>query len=152
MYEPTFERLSKLSNYPKYYQSLWKWFLVILRREEKQKQSIIADHLIQWCKSSALCYELTCDVQSNSNDGDDHVNICHEKNWNCMNSKCCQTTLIRQKRLISLIKGIESFDEYGQRIIYQHDFSSLIRTIHECDHCKCPKAILEHCQVPIYTY
>ena len=151
-YNPTFERLGMLSNYPKYYQSIWKRFLFIVRREDKQKQNIIADHLIQWCKSNALSYDLTFDVQSNQNDGDEQVNICGEKNLSCMNSKCSQTIMMKQKKLISLIKGIENFNEYGQRILYRHDFNSLIRTIHECDNCKCPKAILEHCQVPICKF
>ena len=102
IYRPTFERLSKLSIYPKYYQSIWKQFLVILRRSEKQKKSVIADHLIQWCKSNALSCELTFDVQSNPNDGDDQVNICDERNWACMNSKCSQTIMTRQKKLITL--------------------------------------------------
>ena len=149
MYRHTFERLSILSSYPKYYQNFWKRFQGLFGRVERQKQSIIADHLIQWCKSDALSSDLILDVQSNQNESDDHIDICDSKNGACINFKCIQTITKQQKKLIAIIKGIESFNEYGQRVLYRHDFISLMKTIHECDHCKCPKAALEHCQVSI---
>ena len=85
MYRPTFTRLSTLSNYPKYYQLYWKEILGIFKREERQKPCIVALHLIQWCKSTALSSELMLDVQLEQNEFDHRETIKDAEKWGCNN-------------------------------------------------------------------
>ena len=152
MYRPTFTRLSTLSNYPKYYQLYWKKILGMFKREERQKPCIVALHLIQWCKNTALSSELMLDVQLETNESDRSENTNDAEKRGCNNRSCFSTVEMKQKKLKEYVVEFGNHDRNGQRILYQHDFNGLIRKIHECDNCRCPKTVLENCQVSLNAY
>ena len=142
MYKPTFDHLCTLSSYPKYFESLKKRLMATIGKGTNPEPCIAVDHLISWCEDDSLASDLTVDIQLDKDEIHQHEPS--EKDlYNqdiCLNPRCVQSRKIRQNKLRELIK------ELGQRrngVLYREDFNSLIRKIHECDTCRCPKTILD---------
>ena len=146
MYKPTFDHLCTLSSYPKYFESIKKRLMSCIGKGTIPKPCIAVDHLIAWCEDESLASELTVDIQLDQDEIHHHESSGNEQNKQdiCLNPRCVQTRKVRQQKLREVIT------ELGKRkhgFLYQEDFNALIRRIHECDTCRCPKTVLSLAKV-----
>ena len=153
MYKLTFEQLCTLSEYPNYWQSIRKLMLVWTRREKLQRAHIRMEHLITWCQDRSLSADLISDIPMiQKNDTPNFKTyLSHDTSEAncCQNPKCIQTIGVRERTLLQII------EEHGQcndGVLYQENFNAMIREIHQCGTCKCPKTILELAKVCRHAY
>ena len=151
MYKPTFDHLCTLSSYPKYFESLKKRLMASIGKGTNLEPCIAVDHLIAWCEDESLASELTVDIQLDQDEIHQHESSGNEQNHQdiCLNPRCVQTRKVRQQKLKQVIT------ELGQRkggFLYQEDFNALIRRIHECDTCRCPKTVLSLATVYVLNF
>ena len=153
MYKLTFEQLCTLSEYPNYWQSIRKLMLVWTRREKLQRAHIRMEHLITWCQDRSLSADLISDIPIAQNNNTPNFRAYLSDDTNeancCQNPKCIQTIGVRERTLIQII---EEYGQYNDGILYQENFNAMIREIHQCGTCKCPKTVLELAKVFRHTY
>ena len=153
MYKLTFEQLCTLSEYPNYWQSIRKLMLVWTRREKLERAHIRMEHLITWCQDRSLSADLISDIPIAQNNNTSNVRAYLSDDTNeancCQNPKCIQTIGVRERTLLQII---EEYGQYNDGILYQENFNAMIREIHQCGTCKCPKTVLELAKVFRHTY
>ena len=115
---------------------------------ERIKPCIDVENLNAWCEDNYLAPELTVDIHLDHDDIHHDDNVDNEEQQDnkvvCLNSRCAQTIGMRKQKLRQLI---QQAGEVNGGVLYQKDFFSLIRKIHECDNCKCPKTVLDLAKV-----
>ena len=153
MYKLTFEQLCTLSEYPNYWQSIRKLMLVWTRREKLERAHIRMEHLITWCQDRSLSADLISDIPIAQNNNTPNFRAYLSDDTNeancCQNPKCIQTIGVRERTLLQII---EEYGQYNDGILYQENFNAMIREIHQCGTCKCPKTVLELAKVFRHTY
>ena len=153
MYKLTFEQLCRLSEYPNYWKSIRKLMLVWTGREKLQRAHIQMEHLITWCQDRSLSADLISDIPIEKSNDTPNFITCPSDDTSeancCQNPKCIQTIDVRERTLLQII---EEHGQYNKGVLYQENFNAMIREIHQCGTCKCPKTILELAKVFCHTY
>ena len=153
MYKLTFEQLCRLSEYPNYWKSIRKLMLVWTGREKLQRAHIQMEHLITWCQDRSLSADLISDIPIEKSNDTPNFITCPSDDTSeancCQNPKCIQTIDVRERTLLQII---EEHGQYNGGVLYQENFNAMIREIHQCGTCKCPKTILELAKVFCHTY
>ena len=89
----------------------------MFKREERQKPCIVALHLIQWCKNTALSSELMLDVQLETNELDNSETTNAAEKRVCNNRSCISTLDMKQKKLKEYVVEFGNHDRNGQRML-----------------------------------